>query len=191
MDLKEIKALLEKYYNGETSLEEEKILKEYFSKDRVDPELIADKDIFMYQIQEDDQLQDIPDISDQIWYKLNKTDSYKVKNNNKIAYLFLRIAASAILLFGLYFVVKDQVFSSKNNMVITDTYNDPEEAYKQAKETLLYVSAMLNTGTNHLEPIQKINEGTQKLYTLSSFNNGLKELEPISKYNKANKYFKQ
>ncbi len=39
MDLKRIKTLLEKYYSGETTLEEERILREYFSNETVDNEL--------------------------------------------------------------------------------------------------------------------------------------------------------
>ena len=185
MDQKKVKILLEKFYNGDSTLEEEKLLKEYFSSEPVDPEFIADKDIFLFQIYEKDQV--APDISDEIWENLQKDN---IKINNKLVYTYLRVAASIIIIIGSYFLIKNEWIDSKQNLQITDTYNNPELAYEQAKETLLYVSAMLNKGANHLEPVQKINAGTIELNKLSTFNKGLEELKPINTYNKANKYLK-
>ena len=36
---------------------------------------------------------------------------------------------------------------------MTDTYEDPQDAYEEAKRTLAYVSAKLNTGTSELEHV--------------------------------------
>lgn len=41
-----IKSLLEKYYAGESSLDEERILREYFAESEVDPELETDSRVF-------------------------------------------------------------------------------------------------------------------------------------------------
>ena len=191
MDLKKIKALLERYYNGDTTSAEEKILREYFSSDVVDKEFVADKDIFLYQIHENDISDKMPDISDEIWNNLNKNKEGKLRKDNNLRYIFLRIAASIIILIGSFFLLKNQVFNKNQNIQFTDTYDNPELAYQQAKETLLYVSAILNNGTDHLKPIQKINEGTQELQKLSSFNEGLEKLSPLNTYNVAAKYFKQ
>ncbi len=191
MDPKRIKVLLEKYYKGKTSLEEEKTLSEYFRREDVAPEFISDRDIFMYQVQETENLKSVPDISNEIWESLNSFEEYKLKKNKKLAYIFLRIAAGVLILIGSYYILGDQVLNTDQNVVMKDTFNEPEMAYEQAKETLLYVSALLNNGTDQLEPIHKINEGTQKLKSLSRLNDGIKELEPIKKYTKADKYFKQ
>lgn len=191
MDLKRIRTLLEKYYNGETTLEEEKILREYFSKDDIGIELIADKDIFLFNYQENSKLDNVPDLSEEIWNNIQKSKNDKPKQHNNLTYVFLRIAAGIVIILGTFLLLKDQVIDTKQEFQITDTYETPEQAYEQAKQTLLYVSAMMNNGTNHLEPIKKIDEGTEKLKTLSSFNNGLKELKPINKYKLADKYIKQ
>ncbi len=190
MDLKKIRALLEKFYNGDTTLEEEGLLRDYFMNEPVDQEFIADKDIFLYQIRENQDKEAIPDISDEIWNKLqvDRTDNNMI--NNKIVYFYLRIAASILVIIGSFFLIKNQVFDKNNEMQFSDTYDNPELAYQQAKETLLYVSAMLNSGTEHLEPIKKIDEGTKPLNSLSTFNKGLSELKSITEYNKADKYFK-
>lgn len=191
MDLKKIKTLLESYYSGETTKDEELILRDYFSNENIDNELIADKDIFLFQIHQNKELNNIPDISEEIWSSLNMNNIEAKKENKDFGFFYLKIAASIMILVGSYFILKNQVFNSKQKTYFTDTYDNPEIAYQQAKETLLYVSALLNNGTSHLEPIQKINESTQNLKKLSSFNIGLNELSPINTYDLANKYFKQ
>lgn len=49
MDYKYINQLLERYWSGETSLEEEKILRTFFSQEDLPAELQRYKDLFAYQ----------------------------------------------------------------------------------------------------------------------------------------------
>lgn len=192
MDLKKIKTLLEKYYSGDTSIEEEKILKNYFERDDINDEFIADKDIFMFNIHEKSNLDSIPDISNQIWSNIeNHEKVIKNKKKKSINYTILRVAASVIIIVGSFFLLKNQTHSNSKNIVFADTFDSPEQAYKETKKTLLLVSELLNKGTSHLDPIQKMEEGTKKLNPLMSFNEGLKELDPIKKYKIADKYIKQ
>lgn len=192
MDLKQIKSLLEKYYNGETSIEEEKILKTYFEGKSVSDELIADRDIFMYNSNEIKVQDSLPDLSEEIWNGIKKD---QVADNSRITkrinYRLLRIAAGFIVLFASYFLLKNEIFDHTQTIQYTDTYKSPEEAYQETKKTLLYVSQLLNSGTEHLEPINKMDEGTNKLNPLATFNQGLKELDPIKKYSIGDKYIKQ
>lgn len=192
MDLKQIKALLEKYYNGESTLDEEQILYEYFIQDDVSNELDADKDIFLNNLDEKNKFQDIPDISGEIWNNIKKNEVNHISREKKMIYWAYRVAAGLLVLLASYFFIKNQFDKNQNGEYqIADTYENPEEAYEATKQALLYVSEILNSGTEHLEPIQKINEGTQKLSPISSFNDGLKELNQIKKYQIANKYIKE
>ncbi len=57
MDYKYINQLLERYWKGETSLEEEKILRTFFSQDDVPEDLLKFKDLFAYeQIQKKEEV---------------------------------------------------------------------------------------------------------------------------------------
>lgn len=57
MDYKYINQLLESYWKGETSLEEEKILRTFFSQDDVPEDLLEFKDLFVYeQIEEQEEV---------------------------------------------------------------------------------------------------------------------------------------
>lgn len=192
MDLKQIKALLEKFYNGESTLDEEKILNEYFKQDDISSDLIADRDIFLYNQEEKNSLQDIPDISDDILNTIERNELHHIPVRRKTIYWMYRVAAGIIILLASYFILENQLDKNQNGEYqFADTYENPEEAYDHAKQTLLYVSAMLNNGTEHLEPIEKINESTQKLSPISTFNDGIKELNQIKKYQIANKYIKE
>jgi len=192
MDLKKIKTLLEKYYNGESSREEEEILRVYFQGDDVSNEFIADKDIFMFNSQESSEINSLPDLSNEIWENIKNQESIiEQKKSRSLNYMMLRVAAGFAILFSSYFLLKNQIFNESQTIQYTDTFENPEQAYLETKKTLLYVSQLLNSGTDHLEPIHKIEEGASKLNSLSSFNDGLKELDPLKKYNIADKYIKQ
>ena len=108
MDLKRIKALLEKYYNGESSSEEEKILYDYFLHDEVSPDLVADKDIFIYNFHQKKDLEKIPDISEKIWNNLIDHKE-QIPVSRKFFSWSLRIAASIIVIIASYFIMKNKL----------------------------------------------------------------------------------
>jgi hypothetical protein len=55
MDYKYIQQLLERYWNADTSLEEERILKAFFSQDNLPEDLKKYKSLFAYEQQETEQ----------------------------------------------------------------------------------------------------------------------------------------
>ncbi|MFO7827610.1 MAG: hypothetical protein R6V23_03235 [Bacteroidales bacterium] len=190
MNREQIKVLLEKYYKGESSLEEEKLLRNYFAGSQVDDELLDHKDIFVFSENEFKASDDIPDLSNEIWNNIEKINSVKQLKKRKLYHYSLSIAASIAILVVSFFFIQDEI-NQGSPVQFEDTYDNPELAYLQAKEALLFVSSKLNSGTDHLKPIEKINEGAQELEILSTFNKGLKELKPVQKFDVADKYIKQ
>jgi hypothetical protein len=190
MNREQIKALLEKYYNGETSLEEEKLLRNYFTVNEVDEEFAEDKAIFIFATEEAKRTNQLPDLGNEIWNIIEKNENINRLKNRKLVHYSLSIAASiAILVLSFFFVQNEN--HKQNAITFNDTYDNPELAYLQAKEALLYVSSKLNSGTEHLKLIQKINKGKDELILLSTFNQGLNELKPVQEYSITNKYIKQ
>ena len=110
MDLKKIKALLERYYNGETNLAEEKILLEYFNKPDISEDLIANRDIFLFNKREIENIENTPDISDEIWNNISKEEKTIIKKKN-LGYVFLRIAASILVILASFYLIKDQLIN--------------------------------------------------------------------------------
>jgi hypothetical protein len=178
MDIKKIKELLRKYYDGNTTLNEEELLKRYFI-DNVDipQELDAEKKQFeMYEKMKNAEAQ-IKDFEKDLESLIDKQ---KVKhadfNRRRAVFRIAAIAASLLILFGVYNTVKYFTGRPKYH----GTIEDPYLAYQETKRTLLYISEKLNYGTKELNNISKINEGMQKLEPVSRLDDGLEKLKLLS-----------
>ena len=140
MELKLVEQLLERYFQGETTIAEEKQLKAYFSSNDVAPHLAKDQTLFGYfEIQKGTQFeQKLP---------LQPRKQSTVK--------WIGIAASFVVLFGLatfYF------YPSEPKHEDLGTYDNPEEAFAATQKALLMVSEQVNIGMEsvvYLEEYEK------------------------------------
>lgn len=179
MELNQIKQLLEKYYEGTTSLEEEQLLKNFFRYGSVPAELEADRELFVYtSVESTTQLMNSQldkKLSD--WIDKQETKKRKI-DITSWGYRIAGVAAMIAIIVTCYLTFNH----SQNKTVVKDTYNNPEVAYAEAKRALLYVSQQLNKGTAPLGQMSKLNTGLDRLSSVSSLNDGLEQLEMVSKY---------
>jgi len=149
MNTEEVYSLLEKYYDGRCSDEEEQILRMYFRDADVPDELEAEKEIFGYYNSTCVVPQPSNGFEERIIRSLNKPDSrIKALRNRKYIYALLSSAATLLLLFGSWFFF---VRKTEPN----DTFRDPALAYNETMKILFDVSSRLNTGMNAMEPARK------------------------------------
>jgi len=137
MELKLVEQLLEKYFQGATTIAEEKQLKAYFSSNDVAPHLAKYQSLFGYfETQKGTQFeQKLP---------------LQPRKQNTVKWI--GIAASFIVLFGLatfYF------YPSKTENVELGTFQNPEEAFIATQKALLMVSEQVNVG---MESVAYLNE---------------------------------
>jgi hypothetical protein len=145
MESDRIEIILEKYFQGESSIAEEKELKNYFSSSNVAQHLEQYKPLFGYfsQVKEQRLTQEIP---------------LQTKKRNVA---WLSIAASAVLLLGIgsYFYLNN---TNNTTPVVAKsdlgTYDTPEEALAATQKALAMVSHNVNTG---IESVQYIKEYEQ------------------------------
>ncbi|AYN05009.1 hypothetical protein [Flavobacterium sp. 140616W15] len=145
MELDKIEIILEKYFQGESTIAEENELKKYFSSSDVAQHLEQYKPIFGYfsQVKEQRLTQEIP---------------LQTKKRNVA---WLSIAASAVLLLGIgsYFYLNN---TNNTTPVVAKsdlgTYDSPEEALAATQKALAMVSHNVNTG---IESVQYIKEYEQ------------------------------
>lgn len=152
MDCKNIKALLDKYWEGETSLEEEQVLRRYFNEEQVAKDLEAFRPLFLYLKQEKQQ---------------SSTQSFEqLVQPTNVRFLWLKTAIAVasivlvLLLGGLVYQENNRPahkLAAENTALAKDTYKDPEQAYQEAKAALLLISKGLNKGIN------KTTEGVNKV----------------------------
>ncbi len=132
----EIELLLEKYWQGETTLEEERKIKKYLSSHKnISPEaryfqaVVARKSV--------------------------KADSIPLRNNR-----FTRMSVAASVAVGIlvaFFVVKDA--QTKEAFVV----DDPQQALEITRNALMMVSSGLKEGNTYSLELKKINKAKQNL----------------------------
>lgn len=137
MELKLVEQLLEKYFQGATTIAEEKQLKAYFSSNDVAPHLAKYQSLFGYfETQKGTQFeQKLP---------------LQPRKQNTVKWI--GIAASFVVLFGLttfYF------YPSEPKHEDLGTYDNPEEAFIATQKALLMVSEQVNIG---MESVAYLNE---------------------------------
>jgi hypothetical protein len=156
MNSEEIKRLLEKYYEGTTTSEEELSLKNFFSGENIPPDLSNEKEIFRYY----KQMAEIPEPSTEFEEKIISAIDREDKSiagfkRRRLFGTLSGIAAAMLILAGSYFF-----FTSKSEP--RDTYSDPEVAYAETMKILYDVSARLNQGTKALGHLSAMQNETQK-----------------------------
>ena len=148
MVLNNIENLLEKYENGETSLKEEQVLKNYFSSDTVAPHLEMYKPMFEY-------------------FLVNKQEQFTkdvpLTTKRNFNYKWISVAAVAVLMIGFYFG------SSFNNDL--GTYEDPQLAFNEFSKSMELISQKFNKGTSTVGYLHEVNKGTSTLGYLNEIEN--------------------
>lgn len=143
MELRKIEELIEKYEAGETSLSEEKKLREYFSTQKVPAHLETYRLLFGYINHA--QTQQMPE--------------KKVVKSRRWDYLWTSVAASVILIMGL-FLYQNKSFHASNQDL--GTISDQELALQKTKETLRLVSEYMNEGSEDLVYLKEFNKTKNK-----------------------------
>ncbi len=138
----QIKAILEKYFEGHSSLEEEQLLKSYFQGADIDPKLEKYRLLFQFLVSEKEQL--APEQLSQAIYS-------DAKSNNSLRVMVrwgLATAASILLAVSLYFSIPElQEASEVEAHWAKYEVKDPKTATQVTRDALLKVSRHLNKGT--------------------------------------------
>ena len=150
MEFNKIEDLLEKYFQGETSIAEEKELKDYFSSPNVAQHLEQYKPMFGYfsQVKEQKSTQTIP---------------LKTKKQNVA---WLSIAASVVVLLGVgtYFYVSEKNAAPAVAQTELGTYDDPEEALAATQKALALLSSNVNVGIESVQYIKEYEQSKNKIF---------------------------
>lgn len=185
--LDEIRRMLDRFYQGQTTLEEEKILEEYFSSTTVPEEFIPDKDLFQ-SFKEGENSVFVPtDLNQKIVASIDQVERKATRTRRISVFSLSGLAAGLIIMIAVYlfYIRTDRPSLLATNQMV-DTYEDPMDAYEEAKRTLAYVSTKLNSGTSELEHVRKVSKtAADPLKSLSKINKGSKELILLGKLHQA------
>jgi len=152
MDSSTIRAILDKYWEGEASLTEEDLLRDYFSQDNVPKEFESIKPMFQFFKQEQEAYLN-GDFDERLSSKLKAVDP-QVPRRHSLTFYIRRVAAVAAIFAGVLFFFQSEFFKMDDPALteITDTERkEAKVAYTEAKAALLLISSKLNKGTDKAE----------------------------------------
>ncbi|MFV8374112.1 hypothetical protein [Flavobacterium sp. LB1P62] len=151
MELNKIEILLEKYFQGETSIAEENELRNYFSSLHVAQHLEQYKPMFGYFSLPKEQMlkQEIP--------RLPRP------RDKKHYVVWLSIAASVVVLLGIgTYVFYD--YENVNEKHDLGTYDDPEDALRETQKALALLSNHVNVGIESVYYIREYQESKELIF---------------------------
>lgn len=177
MNSRQIEILLERYFSGETSLEDEKVLKEFFQGKDIPAHLASLKEQFEFFSVEKEKEELDASFDDKIIELINQEESQSNRRTRRFyIYAASGIAASLLIIMSLFF--QFDPFTKR----IKETFSDPQLAYTEARRALLMVSQTLNSGIDPIAKASKLNDGVQELSKISFLSSGMTEFNKVSKF---------
>ena len=143
MELNKIEKLLELYFEGATSLEQEAQLQDYFTSDEVAGHLAEYAPLFGAFAQAKEQ-------------GFNRNIELP---ETKRSWRWVPVAASILLCVGL-FITFNQKQGSEHDL---GTYKDPEVAGLKTKQALFMMGNFVNKGTGQLEKLETFEETANQI----------------------------
>jgi hypothetical protein len=159
MDFKNMEDLLKKYWNCETTLEEEKQLREYFGGNNIPEQWKDTAPLFRYfQETKKKSLNDLA-FEGQV---INKIHAPKRSRLATLAYNTMRIAAGLAVVLAATWFIRNEVRKTTPQAVV-DTYDDPKLAFEETKKALLMISKSFGTAEAQARKINMFNEAREEI----------------------------
>ncbi len=134
MNNSEIRHLLNKYWETETSLEEEKLLKQYFSSGNVSEEFQEYSPLFDFYATELSRTSELNESSG-----ISLLEKQKKSNVIHLRKAIIGVAAAGLIAFSVFWM-KSEVDSGAQFANTYHEVEDPEEALKITKDALAFLS---------------------------------------------------
>ncbi len=163
-----IDQLLEKYWDAETSIEDEKLLKEYFHGSQIDEAHRAYQEIFLHYSQSTQlRLNDRVTLSEEIVaaYENKQGIIVRIRPLMKYAAAIIFLMAS----YGLFLNLSDQQLTSRSSQYVgkyteLHEHEDLDEAYAITMEALSFLKTKINqTEEEVTSPMLPISRAINKI----------------------------
>lgn len=158
MDSEKIKELLNKYWNCETTLEEEAQLRTYFRNNSI-PESLNDT-ANLFRFFDEQKAASITDIS----FEKHVMKKISPAKNRVRSLIFnsMRIAAGIVVLVLAVWLVRMEIRKS-DPVEMEDTYDDPKIAFEETKKALMMISRSFSTAEEQAKKINLFNEAQEDI----------------------------
>lgn len=162
MDSNKIEALLAKYWECDTSLEEENELREYFNQQDIPAQFREAAALFAYFGQQrNKQVIDLTFDSKVVESVKTSTTANKSKVV-RLLYNFSRIAAGLIVVVVATYYIRSEIRKTTPQEMV-DTYSDPKLAFEETKKALLMISKSFGHAEEQAKKINLLNEAKENI----------------------------
>ncbi len=160
MDSKHIEQLLEKYWNAETSLEEEQALHQFFQRGNVPENLKETAVLFRYFKTEKEKT-----LNEN--FDADVTKKVQQRHGGKSIQMttwfqVTRVAAGIAVIVAAVYLIGHEVRKSSPTE-IADTESDPKLAFEETKRALMMISKNFGKAQREVSQINLLNEAEQKI----------------------------
>lgn len=180
-NVKHIRKLLDRYYEGQTTLEEEKQLTDFFLNEKVPADLIPEKEFFAGVAGMAQETISPEGLDDRIRSAIEAEERRELKVRRINWFSLSGLAAGLAVILTVYLTVIKQ----GPDQYATGTFEDPREAYEETLKVLSYVSGKWNDGTRELQNLQQVNKTLNAVRPLQKINSGSKQLQLLGNLEKA------
>lgn len=175
MESQKIHILLQKYFDAETTIDEENELITYFTSEEVDDNLKMYVPLFsgMKELSVDED----PALGEDLMNFILESEHKEKLRYRWMWQIVTGVAASVILV-----MLAVNFYSSQTQW--KDTFSDPKQAYSEASKTLEFVAGKYNKGLAQLRPIGKIESATDPYQSgMKKLNKGFEQMNEVKKLN--------
>lgn len=165
MEFNKVRELLDRYWDGTSTQEEEEALRSFFSRDiaNLPADLKEAQPLFSYFAAERDMpMPVLPDL--EIAVAQLQTPERPVKQ--MIWQHWMKYAAILLIAIGIGYAIR-QAESRRDQISVAvseqDTFDDPEKAFAVTQKALQLLSHNLNKGTAQMQKLAYFNEATEKI----------------------------
>ena len=175
MESQKIHTLLQKYFEAETTLDEENELITYFNSGKVAEELEMYIPIFSGIKGLSGCTQ--PELEDDLMNYILESEHKEKLRYRWMWQIVTGVAASLILV-----ILAVNFYSSDTTW--KDTFTDPDQAYVEATKTLDFVAGKYNKAFAQLKPVSKIDEARSPMNSgLNTLQKGFDQLGELNEWN--------
>lgn len=159
MDSRRIDELLARYWECETTLEEERELHEYFVSEHVSFEHQQAAALFRYF--RESKKKSVDDVA----FDKEVVSRLAVKKPGKVIHLVrnsMRIAAGIVVLFVAVYFIRTEVRKTTDQEIV-DTYDDPQLAFEETKKALRMIAKGFGKAEEEAKKINLFNEAREEI----------------------------
>lgn len=146
MELNLIEVYLKKYFEGESTIAEERALQAYFSSKNVAQHLKQYVPLFEYYVQQKE-----------IQMPLHVTEK-----SNKQSMIWMSVAAAILIIFSFYTYEFQE--SENLNSKVYGSFDTPEKAFAETQKALHLLSEKVNVGVQSMGRMNEYEQSKNKIF---------------------------